>query len=215
MAYKVPEGAVFYFSSTFAATTPLTSVTNADPAAVTSVGHGYVDGDLLMIQSGWEDIQDSVVKVNQTSVDAYEMVDVNTTDTNLFVPGAGVGTASKISGWVTIPQVLTISSSGGDPKYTDVNPLAKRQGIKIPTGFNAATIDLTLGHDASNENYKTMLAISRAGTKVAFRMVLSGGEQTLGYGYMAVSEMPSLTQGQANTVKCSIGFLGRTMSYSS
>lgn len=215
MAYKVPEGSSFSFSSTFAATTPLTAVTNADPAVVTSVGHGYTDDDLVMIQSGWEDIQDSVVKVNQTTADAWEMVDINTSSTTLFVAGAGVGTASKISGWVTIPQVMSISTSGGDPKYTEVNPVGKRQGIVIPVGFNAAKIELTLGHDASNANYKTMLGISRAGTKVAFRMQLSGGEQTLGYGYLAVAEAPSLNQGQANTVKCVISFLGRAVSYDS
>lgn len=214
-AYKVPEGSTFSFSSTFAATKAITAITNADPATVTSVAHGYVDGDLIMVQSGWEEIQDSVVKVNQTAADTYEMVDVNTVSTTLNVAGAGTGTTSLISGWVTIPQVLTISSSGGDPKYTDVNPLGKRQGTKIPTGFNATTIELTLGHDASNANYKTMLGLSRAGTKVAFRMLLSGGEQSLGYGYLQVNETPSLNQGQVNTVKCAINFLGRTMSYDS
>jgi hypothetical protein len=110
-----------------------------------------------MIQSGWEEIQDSVVKVNQTTADAWEMVDINTTSTTLFQAGAGVGTTSLISGWVTIPQVLTIGTQGGDPAYTDVQPLSKRQGFKIPVGFNAAAIELTLGHDASNANYKTML----------------------------------------------------------
>lgn len=213
MAYKVPEGSTFSFSSTFAATKALTAVTNANPAVVTSVAHGYVDGDLVMLQSGWEDLQDMVVKVNQTAADTWEMVDVNTASTTLFVPGAGTGTSSLISTWVTIPQVISITSSGGDPRYTDVNPVSKRQGTKIPTGFNATSIELTLAHDASNANYKTMLGLSRAGTKVAFRMLLSGGEQSLGYGYMAVNEMPSLNQGQVNTVKCSISFLGRSISY--
>lgn len=215
MAYKVPEGTIFYFSSTFAATKAITSITNADPAAVTSAAHGYVDGDLLMVQSGWEEITDTVVKVNQTAADTYEMVDVNTVSTTLNAPGAGTGTTSLISGWVSIPQVLTISSSGGDPRYTDVNPLSKRQGIKIPTGFNPAGIELTLGHDPSNANYKTMLGLSRAGAKVAFRQVLADGSQSLGYGHMAVSELPSLNQGQVNSVKCAISFLGRTMSYDS
>lgn len=215
MAYKVPEGSSFQFSSTFAATKALTAVTNANPAVVTSVAHGYVDNDLVMIQSGWEDIQDSVVKVNQTAVDTWEMVDINTTSTTLFAAGAGVGTSSLISSWQTIPQVLTIDTAGGDPVYTDVHPLSKRQGFKIPVGFDAAAIELTLGHDAANAVYKTMLGLSRAGTKVAFRMLLSGGEQSLGYGYIAVAEVPKLTARQVNTVKCSITFLGRTVSYDS
>jgi hypothetical protein len=215
MAYKVPEGSTFSFSSTFAATKDLTAVTNASPAVVTSVAHGYSDDDLVMLQSGWEDINDSVVKVNQTAADTWEMVDVNTSSTTLFVAGAGTGTSAKISSWVTIPQVISISTSGGDPKYTEVNPVAKRQGIVIPVGFNAARIELTLGHDASHANYQTMLGISRAGTKVAFRKQLSGGEQTLGYGYMSVNEAPSLNAGQVNTVQCSIAFLGRSISYDS
>lgn len=214
-AYKVPEGSLFQFSSTFAATKAITAITNADPATVTSVAHGYVDGDLVMVQSGWEDLQDSVVKINQTAADTYEMVDINTVSTTLNPAGSGVGTTSLISSWQTIPQVLTIGSQGGDPAYTDVEPLSKRQGFKIPVGFNAAAIELTLGHDASNAVYKTMLGLSRAGTKVAFRMLLSGGEQTLGYGYLAVSEVPNLTRRQVNSVKCSITFLGRTVSYDS
>jgi hypothetical protein len=214
MAYKVPEGSSFSFSSTFAATTPLTAVSNASPAVVTSVAHGYVDGDLVMIQSGWEDIQDSVVKVNQTTADAWEMVDINTSSTTLLRLALASARPAR-SAWVTIPQVLTIGTQGGDPAYTDVHPLSKRQGFKIPVGFNAAAIELTLGHDASNAVYKTMLGLSRAGTKVAFRMLLSGGEQSLGYGYLAVAEVPNLTARQVNTVKCSITFLGRTVSYDS
>jgi hypothetical protein len=214
-AYKVPEGSLFQFSSTFAATKAITAITNADPAVVTSVAHGYVDDDLVMVQSGWEEIQDSVVKINQTAADTYEMVDINTTSTTLNPAGAGVGTTSLISSWQTIPQVLTIDTQGGDPAYTDVEPLSKRQGFKIPVGFNAAAIELVIGHDASNAVYKTMLALSRAGTKVAFRMLLSGGEQSLGYGYLAVAEVPKLTRRQVNTVKASITFLGRTVSYDS
>lgn len=215
MAYNVPEGCSFYYSTTFAATKPITSITNADPAVVTSAAHGYVDGDLVLVSSGWEDLDNMVVKVNQTAADTWEMVDVNTVSTSLNVPGAGVGTTALISGWVSIPQVLSINYSGGDTKYTDVNPLAKRQGIKIPVGFNPGAIELTMGHDPSNANYKAMLALGRGRTLVAFRQVLADGSQSLGYGYMTVGNMPQMASGQVNTVKCSISFQGQSISYDS
>lgn len=215
MAYAIPEGSLFQFSSTFAATKAITSISNADPAVVASVAHGYSDADEVLVTSGWEDATDSVFQVNQTSVDALELLGLNSTDTNFFAAGSGTGTMSKISSWQTIPQVLAIATQGGDARFTDVNPLAKRNAIKIPTGFNAASVTLTLGHDPSNAVYKTMLSLSRSLTKVAFRMVLSGGGKVYGYGYMTVSETPSLNVNQVNQVQSAFSFLGRTISYDS
>jgi len=215
MAYAFPEGSLFQFSSTFAAAKTITALTNASPAAATSVAHGYVDNDEILLTSGWEDATDSVYMVNQTSVDAFETLGLNTTNTNFFPAGSGTGTAELISSWQTIPQVLTIATSGGDPRFTTISPLAKRNSINVPTGFNATSITLTLGHDPSNAIYQTMLDLSRSLTKVAFKMVLSGGGISYGYGYMAVSEMPSLNVGQANTVTASFALLGRSISYDS
>lgn len=212
-AYTFPEGSSFQFSQTFAAAKTITALTNANPAAATSAAHGYVDNDEVLLLSGWEDVNESVVRVNQTSTDAFETLGLVTTDTNFFPAGSGVGTAQKISGWVTIPQVLTIATSGGDPRFTTISPLAKRNSINVPTGFNAQSITLTLGHDSSDSDYQSMLIISRALSKVAFKMVLSGGAVSYGYGYMAVSEMPSLNVGQANTVTASFSLLGRSISY--
>ncbi len=213
MSYAIPEGSLFQFSSTFAATKAITTISNADPAAVGSVAHGYIDEDEVMVQSGWEDATDTVWQVNQTSNDAYELLGLNSTDTNFYPSGSGVGTASKISSWQTIPQVLAIATSGGDARFTDVSPLAKRNAIKIPTGFNATSVTLTLGHDPSNAIYKTMLGLSRSLTKVAFKMILSGGGTSYGYGYMTVSETPSLNVNQVNQVQAAFSFLGRSISY--
>ena len=118
----------------------------------------------------------------------------------------------KISGWTDIPQVIGINSSGGDAKFTDVQLLAARNGIKIPTGFNASSITLDLAHDPALAGYITMLGISRTFTKVAFRVVGAGGT-AYSYGYMVVSEVPQKAAGSVDKVTCSITALGRTISY--
>ncbi|WGG51828.1 phage tail tube protein [Rugamonas sp. DEMB1] len=213
MAYNFPEGSSQQFSQTFAAAKTITALTNADPAIATSVAHGYTSGDELLFNIGWEDATDTVFKVTVLTADTYSIDGLDASDVNFFPAGSGVGTTQKISTWIAIPQVLTIGSSGGDPKFTDVNPLAKRNGIKIPTGFNATSVTLSLGHDASNANYKTMVKISRALKKVAFKQVLNGGAVTYGYGYMSVSEMPKLNNNQVNTVDAALALLGRSISY--
>lgn len=214
MAYAFPEGSKFYFSQTFAAAKNLSTMSNASPTVANSVAHGYNDNDELLLTSGWEDATDTVYKADQLTADTFSLLGLDTTDTSFYSAGGGANSsAQKISGWTEIPQVLTISTSGGDPRFTTISPLARRNSINVPTGFNPTSITLTLGHDAANANYQTMLGISRALKKVAFKMVLSGGSTTYGYGYMAVSEAPSLNVNQANQVTAALTLLGRAMSY--
>lgn len=215
MAYYFPEGSKFYFSNTLAAAKNITALSNANPAVATSVAHGYVDGDEVLLTSGWEDATDSVVKVDQLTADTFELEGMNTLDLNFYPAGSGVGTAQKISTWVEIPQVLGISTQGGDARFTTISPLAKRNDINVPTGFNAMSINVTLGHDPANANYQQMVDISRTLSKVAFKMVLSGGAVAYGYGYMSVSESPQLNRNQANQVNAAITLLGRFVSYGS
>lgn len=216
MAYAFPEGSKFYFSQTFAAAKTLATMSNANPTVATSVAHGYADGDELLLTSGWEDATDTIFKADELTADTFSLVDLDTTDTGFYTPGGGANsTTQKISAWTEIPQVLTIGTQGGDPRFTDINPISRRNGIRVPTGFNGATITLTLGHDPSNANFKAMLGISRRLAKVAFKMVLSGGATTYGYGYMAVSEAPALNVNQANQVTAVLSLLGRAMSYAS
>ena len=213
MALYFPEGSSQQFSQTFASAKNITAITNANPAVATSVAHGYTTGDEILITSGWEDITDSVVKITVLTADTFSLTGVDTSNTSFYPAGTGTGTAQKVTGWTAIPQVLTISGSGGDARFTDVNPLSKRNGIKIPTGFNATSVTLSLAHDASNANFKTMVGISRNLSKVAFKQVISGGAVTYGYGYMSVSEMPKLNNNQVNTVDAAITVLGRSISY--
>ena len=213
MAYSLPEGSSQQFSNTLAAAKTITAITNANPAVATCTAHGYTTGDEIMLSSGWEDATDSVYKIESVDANSFKILGLDTTNTSFFPTGSGGGSAQKLSAWTAIPQVLTISASGGDARFTDVNPLAKRNGIRIPTGFNATSVTLSLGFDATTPAYKTMVGISRSLSKVAFKQVLSGGSVQYGWGYLTVSEFPKLNNNQVNTVDAALTFLGRTMSY--
>jgi len=213
MALYFPEGSSQQFSQTFASAKTITALTNANPAVATSVAHGYTTGDEILITSGWEDATDSVYKITVLTADTFSIQGLDTTNTGFYPVGTGAGTAQKISGWTAIPQVLTISGSGGDARFTDVQLLAKRNALRIPTGFNATSITMSLAHDAANPNYVTMVGISRNLSKVAFKQVISGGSVTYGYGYLSVSEMPKLNSNQVNSVDAALTVIGRSISY--
>lgn len=213
MAYYFAEGSKVQFTQTMASAKTITAATNANPCVMTSTAHGYATNDEILLTTSWEDATDSVYKITVIDANSFSVSGLDTTNTSFFAPGSGVGTAQKLSAWLDIPQVLTISASGGDARFTEINPLAKRNGIKVPTGFNATSVTLTLGHDAAQANYITMLGISRNLSKVAIKQVIAGGALTYGYGYMNVSETPKLNVNQANTVDAAITVLGRTVSY--
>lgn len=216
MAFNLPEGTRFYFCSSdnFASAKTISAVTNASPAVATSTSHGYVDNEEVVFFSGWEDANYGMFRVDQSDANTFSFLGLNSTNTRFFPAGSGTGTTQKVGTWVSIPQVTNIQTSGGDPRFTDVNLIASRNSIRIPTGFNATTTVLTLAHDPADANWLSMIDISRALTPVAFKMALGGGGTTYGYGYMAVNESPSMTVNQVNTVTATFAFLGRQFSYS-
>jgi hypothetical protein len=213
MSFYFPEGSTIQVSSTFAASKTISALTNANPAAATSTSHGYSDNDEVLYEGGWEDFDESVFMVNQTDANTFELLGMNSSNTSFNAAGAGVGTAKKISDWITIPQVLTVNSQGGGARFTNVQLLSKRNAQAIPTGFEATTITLTLAHDPADANYQSLLALSRAGTKVAIKMAIGGGALLYGYGYISISEVPSLTVGQVNSVTAALSLLGVPVSY--
>lgn len=213
MAFNFPEGSRFQFSSTFAAAKTISALTNANPAVATATAHGYTTGDEILLNSGWEDAKDTVYTITVIDANSFSITGLNALSTTMFPAGTGVGTAQKVSSFTDIPQVLTISASGGDARYTDVQLLASRNAQKIPTGFNATTTTLSMAHDPSLAAYQTMIDLSRTSTKVAFKVVGATGGTEYGYGYMSVSEVPSRSSNQVNTVSAAISYLGRSITY--
>jgi hypothetical protein len=215
MAYYFPEGTKLQYSVTFAAAKNITILTNANPALATSTSHGYVDNDEVLVSSGWEDATDTVYKVDQQSVDTFQLLGLDASNTSFYPSGTGTGTAKKISTWVEVPQLLDLSTTGGDVRLTTISPLSRRNDIQVATGFNATALNFTLGHDPANATYLAMLGISRTLTPVALKVLISGSAPMYGYGYMNVSEMPRMARNQANQVAGTITMLGRPIAYSS
>jgi hypothetical protein len=213
MAFYFPEGSAMQFSQTIASAKTITAITNANPAVATSVAHGYITGDEILLTSGWEDATDTVWRITVLTADTFSIQGLDATNTSFYPAGTGGGTAQKVTGWTAIPQILTISGSGGDARFTDVNLLARRNGIRVPTGFNATSVTISMAHDPALSGYQTMLGISRNLSKVAFKQVISGGAVTYGYGYMSVSEMPQMNNNQVNQVQAALTILGRSISY--
>lgn len=213
MAVATPIGAAFYISQTFASAKTLTIVSNGNPALATSTSHGYSDDDEVVFFSGWDLANNSVVRVDQQSADTFLLTGLNTTSTDTYAAGSGIGTTQKISSWIQIPQILSVSTSGGTPRYVDYRFVSAQQGLKLPDGFESSTITFDIGFDPSLSNWDTLLDISQTNTLVAYKYVRGDGAATYGYGYFNLAEQAQIASGAVDKVQATFAAQGRLISY--
>lgn len=212
--YIFPQGTKVFYSNTLATAKTITLATNASPAVATSVTHGYTDLDPVLYTSSWADANDTVFEVDQLTVDTFGILGLDATNTNVYPVGSGVGTAKKISGWVEIPQILSLSANGGGVKYGTVSPLGSRQDTKQPIGFDAAGLDIKIGYDPTNAVITGMQTLTRVFGKVAVKLVIPGGGRVYGYGNIACNEFPEIgSKDSPIQLSVGIGFDGRAISY--
>lgn len=191
MSYFPIVGSKCYLSTGLEAGKTVSNITNAAPPVASSTSHGYSNDDEVLMVVGWEDFNGSVFRVSNVATNTFELTGYDSTDTDLYPQGSDTGTAYEITGWEEIGQVLSITSSGGDMRSIDLNPYDKRNGIKIPTGFNPAGLEFVLGYDRTLTAQQSLLTASRSQAKLAFKFLLAGPSYAYAYGYVSASEMPS------------------------
>lgn len=213
MAYSVPDGSKLFMSITYGAAAAVSVVSNADPAVATAAGHGLADGKEFIFTSGWEDANNRIFRADGVAADTFNIEGLDTTNESRFTPGGGIGSVKPITAWQEIQQVLNPSSTGGDPKYATVEPLASLNDFQIPTGFTAQAITIPIGDDPSLPGYKALKKASEERQLVALKVQKPNGSVNYFYGYAALNEMPSLTKGQVDTVTATFAPQGQTTRY--
>lgn len=107
MAYTLPDGSKLFLGTTFAAPIAITELSNANPAVATATAHGLQAGAVFILKSGWEDANDRIFRVGAApAANTFVIEGLNSTDTNMFTPGGGLGSVTPITGWQEIQQVL-------------------------------------------------------------------------------------------------------------
>ena len=67
-------------------------MTNAVEAVVSSVAHGLSNSDIVLIYSGWGRLNFRAFRIKNVLTDSFALEGADTTNTDLYCPGAGVGT---------------------------------------------------------------------------------------------------------------------------
>lgn len=211
----LPNGSTISISTGFEAAKTVSAITNADPGVATATAHGFSDGDIVVMSSGWANLDGRVARVDNSVTNAFDMEGVNTTSTTRFPAGAGAGTAKEVSGFVQLTGILGVSSSGGEQQFWEGAPLESLRNIRIPTTQSAAGIELTVSDDPAASWYDHVKDAADEITPRVVLVTLSSGAKLYYYCYVGMAVIPSLDRDQPMTVNVSLSLVSEPTRYAS
>lgn len=171
----------------------IATVTNADPGVLGSVGHGLVDGDIILFKNdGMPELNDRLFQVYAKTLDAFSLEDVDgasgidTTSLGTFISG----TVQKLTMGISIVGVQEFSPSGGEPKYLDTTTVHDLNDRQVVNGSTAMSYSLTFQWDPANAAQAAMLAAFKASAQRGFKITWPNGRTCMFYGTVGFSGMP-------------------------
>lgn len=200
---RLPTGTVHSVATVLSAEKNVTAISNASEALVTSAGHGFANGDIVLITSPWGRINLRAFRIKSSTTNDFVLEGGNTSNTDLFSSGGGGGgTVQKVTTWVDLDKTLNHSSSGGDPKTVNVKFIESEVEIVLNDGFNA--VSRTFDMDADMIGTPAYTALKNLSDTDAFTIVRrrsKSGAVSLIPAKVAFNEEETLTEGQIITVK--------------
>lgn len=202
MAITLAVGTSVAIASAYAANKNVTAITNAASMVATfEASHGVVLGDFVEFTSGWDRLNQRVLKAGNVSTNDITFA-VDTSSTSRYPAGSGTGTAREISTWTNIGQITKdIQVGGGEQRYADITTLADVIDKQIPTRRSPITVTLPLFFDNSLGYVATVRTASDTAAVTAVRFTYPNGTVLVANAYWSYQEVPTI---QDDTLRGSI-----------
>lgn len=168
MAFAIPNGSRVSVAKAYLAPIVFTAASNATECELTvAATAGILAGDVVQVNSGWLKLDNMVLRVKSVANTKIVLEAFDTTDTAKFPAGTGAGTLRKIDSWITMPQVMTLSTEGGDQQTISVQFLEDDKARTIPTFKNAVVQVYTFAHDPLLAIYKRLIELDESSDTTA------------------------------------------------
>ncbi len=210
---RTPNGTVHSVATALASAKTITGITNAAEASCSSTAHGYSVGDILLLYSGWGRLNFRAARVKSATTDAFVLEGINTSNTELFTPGGGAGSARKITSWTQISQVLEFTTSGGEQQFVTYSFLEEDVEHQIPTVKSASSFALTIGDDASLPWYGLLSTANDDRVPRAVRVTLPSASSILYNGYVTLNKTPTLTKNEIMGLQSTVSLVSEPVRY--
>lgn len=211
---QVPTGTLFSVATAFAADKTVTAISNAATAVVSCTAHGYSNGDIVEITSGWGKLNKRAFRVAAVSADTFQLEGQDTTNTSFYPPGSSAGTVRKVTTWQQFEKVMNPQSNGGDPKTVNYKYVESDVEYSINDGFSATSYTIELDADAiGGAGYNAAKALTETQTDTIMQMRLRSGSPIYLPCKVALNENVKLQDGQINRVMVAFNGNNRATRY--
>lgn len=214
MGYRLPNGSTFDFASGYSAPVAITAISNATEAVVSATGHDFVDGDIVVLTTGWLKANGRAFRV-KTSVagTSFVLEGLNTTSTTRFPVGGSAGSVRKVDSWVQIAQIMDVSFTGGDSEFYQFQFLEDSDGRQIPTGKSAASMTLAVADDPDQLYVPVVEAADEDSEPRVQRLNLVNGDIILYNSIVSFTSTPTLTLNELMQRTLTLSLQGRITRY--
>ena len=211
---QVPTGTIFSVATAFGPDKTVTAISNAATAVVSCTAHGYSNGDIVEITSGWGKLNKRAFRVAAVSADTFQLEGQDTTNTSFYPTGSSAGTVRKVNTWQQFEKVMNPQSNGGDPKNSTYKYVESDVEYSINDGFSATSYTIELDADAiGGAGYTACKTLTETQTDTIKRMRLRSGSPIYLPCKVALNENVKLQDGQINRVMVAFNGNNRATRY--
>lgn len=214
MAVTLANGSIVQIATGLAAEKKITAISNAEEAVATCTAHGLVNGDYVVIVSGWGGLNERVFRVTSVDANSFKLDGVDTRDLNKYPAGSGAGSCQKVSSWQQITQIMELSSEGGEQQFYEYGFLEEDFDRKIPTTQSASSMSFKIADDPNLPGYKAAKAASDSGKLTPMRIVLKNKSVVVYNGYVSMNAMPTVVRNEIMTANMTYSLAGLFNRYS-
>lgn len=179
MGYALPNGATVHIALKYGAEIAISDISNTSPAIISAgTEHGLQVDDVIQLDVGWSNMNNLVIRVSEITDDKITLDGIDTTNTERFTAGGGIGTMRKVEEWIEIPQITEVSNSGGEQQNTQIQFLADDRQRNLNTFKSAQSQTYTIAHDSSLPVYPVLRAADESGEFLAAKMFVPKAKET-------------------------------------
>lgn len=192
MTSRFINGAQFAVSP-LAAAVAMSAISNANPAVVSAAAPA-ANGDVVVVNSGWEDINGAVFRAaGQVAGVSFQLEGLDSTDAARFPAGEGGGTFQIANDFTTVTQVRDIKTEGGDQQYYNYQYVGDKGGRqrRKPTYKNAMGYTMQMDYDPDLPWFAKLIALDFKKLPVVLRETLPGGDVIYYVGDLSFNKVPS------------------------
>jgi len=213
MAASLPDGATLALATGYGPVKTISGITNANPGVATSAAHGFVNGDLVETKSGWNRLNERVIRVAASTAGNFNLEGMDTTSTQFYPSGSSQGGARLITAWTQITQILGFTTSGGEQQFTNFSFLEEDFERQLPTITSAQSLQIDIADDPTLLGYIALKNAAAARNNVALRLTLPNGSAIFYNGIVSLNETPTVTKGNVMQVSASMSLASRPTRY--